>query len=55
MSLCRDVLRSRHLWKWEKGIFASLCGESSEEGEEELGTLTRRTLSTTLTHFMTNS
>ena len=53
LSLLRDVLKSRHLWMWERGIFEGLCevGEVGEEGEES--GLTRRTLSATLSHFMT--
>jgi cap1 methyltransferase len=48
-----DVLKSRHLWMWERGIFEGLC-EVGEDGEEGEGSgLTRRTLSATLSHFMT--
>lgn len=58
----RDVLKSRHLWMWDRKIFAGLCsgeeGEGEEVGEgsgEEKGLLTRRTLCSTLTHFRTQT
>jgi cap1 methyltransferase len=46
-----DVLKSRHLWMWERGIIPGLCGE---EEEKEAGGLTRRALSSTLRQFMTH-
>ena len=52
--VCSDGLKSRHLWRWDKAIFTSLCSYGDEEDEGQ-GTdiLTPTILSTTLTHFMT--
>ena len=56
LSTCRDVLKSRHLWKWDRPIFQSLCSEGEEEEgndeEKEEGALTKRVLCSRLRQYM---